>query len=254
MRRRCGLTKLSGKCFRAHFAGCDGNEPAFHLKTGEQADLEVVAPLHYVAYGWKVIAAVRDPQSATELKELKTEKLVQIDTSDEASITAAADLLKSQPIDLLINNAGIGGGGGIDKTTKAEMMKQFEVNAVVPFLMTRAFLPNLKLAVTKNGSATVGQVSSRMGSIADNGSGGMYGYRAPKTALNMVNSSLAADSKDEKIIALALHPGYVVTRMTDHTGQTTPEESVAGLTKIIAGATPADSGKFFHFNGSNLPW
>ncbi|KAE8980138.1 hypothetical protein PR002_g24215 [Phytophthora rubi] len=214
MRRRCGLTKLSGKCFRAHFAGCDGNEPAFHLKTGEQADLEVVAPLvrheredPRQSYGWKVIAAVRDPQSATELKELKTEKLVQIDTSDEASITAAADLLKSQPIDLLINNAGIGGGGGIDKTTKAEMMKQFEVNAVGPFLMTRAFLPNLKLAVTKNGSATVGQVSSRMGSIADNGSGGMYGYRAPKTALNMVNSSLAADLKDEKIIALALHPG-----------------------------------------------
>ncbi|KAE8981697.1 hypothetical protein PR001_g23924 [Phytophthora rubi] len=209
MRRRCGLTKLSGKCFRAHFAGCDGNEPAFHLKTGEQADLEVVAPLvrHEREDPRQFIAAVRDPQSATELKELKTEKLVQIDTSDEASITAAADLLKSQPIDLLINNAGIGGGGGIDKTTKAEMMKQFEVNAVGPFLMTRAFLPNLKLAVTKNGSATVGQVSSRMGSIADNGSGGMYGYRAPKTALNMVNSSLAADLKDEKIIALALHPG-----------------------------------------------
>ncbi|KAG6615085.1 Short chain dehydrogenase [Phytophthora cinnamomi] len=224
------------------------------LITGSNRGIGLAFTKHYAANGWKVIAAARDPQSATDLKELKLEKVVQIDTSDEESITAAAEQLKGESIDLLINNAGIGGGGGIDKTTKAEMMKQFEVNAVGPFLMTRAFLPNLKLAVAKNGSAMVGQVSSRMGSIADNGSGGMYGYRASKTALNMVNSSLATDLKDEKIIALALHPGYVVTRMTGHTGQTTPEDSVAGLTKIIAEATPDDSGKFFHFNGSNLPW
>ncbi|KAG6943084.1 hypothetical protein JG688_00017792, partial [Phytophthora aleatoria] len=111
------------------------------------------------------------------------------------------------------------------QTTKADMMKQFEINAVGPFLMTRAFLSNLKLAVAKSGSATVGQVTSHMASITDNGSGSMYGYRASKTALNMVNSSLAHDLKDEKIIALALHPGYVVTRIPSHTGQSTPEDS-----------------------------
>jgi NAD(P)-dependent dehydrogenase (short-subunit alcohol dehydrogenase family) len=189
-----------------------------------------------------------------QLKELKLEKIVQIDTSDEVSINAAAGQLEGQPIDLLINNAGIGGKGGIDQTTKAEMMKQFEVNTVGPFLMTRAFLPNLKLAVAKSGSAIVGQISSRMGSIADNGSGGLYGYRASKAALNMVNSSLATDLKEEKIIALALHPGYVSTRMTSHNGQASPEDSVAGLTKVIAEATPMDSGKFFNFQGNNLPW
>ncbi|KAG2772003.1 hypothetical protein JG687_00018505 [Phytophthora cactorum] len=187
-------------------------------------------------------------------KELTLENIVYIDTSDEASITAAAEQLKGQPIDLLINNAGIDGGGSNDQTIKADMMKQFEINAVGPFLMTRAFQPNLKLALAKSGPATVGQVTSRMGSITDNGSGGMYGYRASKTALNMVNSSLAHDLKDEKFIALALHPGYVVTRMTSHTGQTTPEDSVGGMTKIIAEATPEDSGKFFHFSGNNLPW
>ncbi|EGZ12875.1 hypothetical protein PHYSODRAFT_257219 [Phytophthora sojae] len=255
------------------------------LITGSNRGIGLAFTKHFVANGWKVIAAARDPQSAIDLK---LEKVVQIDTSDESSIKAAAELLKGEPIDLLINNAGIGGGGGIDQTTKTEMMKQFEVNTVGPFLVTRAFLPNLKLAVDQKGSATVGHVSSRMGSIADNGSGGMYcyalllsssillgltlllsllatpplrqrlqpepipnmyGYRASKTALNMVNSSLATDLKDEKIIALALHPGYVVTRMT---GQTTPEDSVAGLTKIVAEATPEDSGKFFHFNGSGL--
>ncbi|KAG6941409.1 hypothetical protein JG688_00018690 [Phytophthora aleatoria] len=224
------------------------------LITGSNRGIGLAFTKHYVANGWAVIAAARDPQSATDLKELKLEKIVQIDTSDEASITAAAEQLKGQPIDLLINNAGIGSGGGIDQTTKAGMMKQYEINAVGPFLMTRVFLPNLKLAVAKSGSATVGQVTSRMGSITDNGSGGMYGYRASKTALNMVNASLAHDLKGEKIIALALHPGYVVTRMTSHTGQTTPEDSVGGMTKIIAAATPEDSGKFFHFSGGNLPW
>ncbi|RLN95246.1 hypothetical protein BBJ28_00019437 [Nothophytophthora sp. Chile5] len=224
------------------------------LITGSNRGIGLAFTKHYVASGWKVVAAARDPETATDLKELKVAKIVQIDTSDEASITAAAEQLKGEPIDLLINNAGIGGGGGLDQTTKEEMMKQFEVNAVGPFLTTRAFLPNLKLAVAKSGSATVGQVTSRMGSIADNGSGGRYGYRASKTALNMVNSSLAVDLKDEKIIALALHPGFVVTRMTGNTGQTTTEESVAGLTKIIAEAMPEDSGKFFHFSGTNLPW
>ncbi|KAL3663439.1 hypothetical protein V7S43_011844 [Phytophthora oleae] len=226
------------------------------LITGSNRGIGLSFTKHYVNNGWKVIAAARDLQSATDLKALKVEKIVQIDTSDEASITAAAQQLKGQPIDLLINNAGIGGlhGGGLDQTTKAEMMKQFEINAVGPFLMTRAFLPNLKLAVAKNGSATVGQITSCLGSIADNGSGGMYGYHASKTALNMVNSSLATDLKDEKIIVLALHPGYVVTRMTGHTGQTTPEDSVAGMTKIIAEATSEDSGKFFHFSGNILPY
>jgi len=182
------------------------------------------------------------------------EKIVQIDTSDEASINTAAKQLEGEPIDLLINNAGLGIGGDLHETTKAEMMMQFEVNAVGPFLMTRAFLPNLKLAVTKSGSATVGQVTSRMGSVADNGSGGWYGYRASKSGLNIVNSSLAHDLKDEKVIALLLHPGYVNTRMTSHNGQVAPEESVAGMTKIIAEAAPEDSGKFFHSNGSTLPW
>ncbi|KAG3108049.1 hypothetical protein PI124_g11624 [Phytophthora idaei] len=224
------------------------------LITGSNRGIGLAFTKHYVANGWTVIAAARNPQSATDLKELKLEKIVQIDTSDEASITAAAEQLKGQPIDLLINNAGIGGGGGIDQITKAGMMKQFEINAVGPFLMTRVFLPNLKLAVAKSGSATVGQVTSLMGSITNNGSGGMYGYRASKTALNMVNASLAHDLKGEKIIALALHPGYVVTRMTSHTGQTTPEDSVGGMAKIIAAATPEDSGKFFHFSGGNVPW
>ncbi|KAG6622992.1 Short chain dehydrogenase [Phytophthora cinnamomi] len=224
------------------------------LITGSNRGIGLAFTRHYVANGWKVIAAARDVEGATDLKELAVAKIVPLDISDEASIAKAAETLKGEPIDLLINNAGMGGGGGIPDVTKAEMMKLFEVNAVGPFLMTRALLPNLKLAVAKNGSATVGQVTSRMGSIADNGSGGRYSYRASKSALNMLNKSLSVDLKDDKIIALALHPGYVVTRMTGHTGEVTTEESVAGLTKIIADAKPEDSGKYFHFRGDILLW
>lgn len=101
----------------------------------------------------------------------------------------------------------------LTSTTKADLMRHFEVNAVGPFLMTRAFLPNLRLAVGAEGSAFVAQVTSRMGCISDNGSGGYYGYRASKTALNMLTKSLAVDLASEKIGCLLLHPGYVNTAM-----------------------------------------
>lgn len=180
--------------------------------------------------------------------------LVQIDTGDEASILNAASELQGVPIDLLLNNAGIGGAGSLQDATKESLMRQFEVNAVGPFLMTRAFVPNLKLAAGARGNAIVAQVSSRMGSIDDNTSGGLYGYRASKTAVNMINSSLAVDLKSDKIIAVALHPGYVVTRITNFTGGQKPEESVAGLTKVLEGLTPEDSGKFLNYEGEVLPW
>ncbi|RLN21446.1 hypothetical protein BBO99_00009501 [Phytophthora kernoviae] len=234
------------------------------LITGSNRGIGLAFTHHYMTNGWKVIAAARDPLNATDLKELKLENIIQIDTSDEVSINAAAEELKGQPIDLLINNAGIAHGGTIDKITKIDMMKQFEINAVGPFLMTRAFLPNLKLAAAKNGSAKVAQITSHMGSITDvrrgslygfaDESGGLYGYRASKSALNMVNSCLAVDLKDDKILTLVLHPGYVVTRMTGNTGEVSPEKSADGMAKIIEEMTPEDSGKFFNFSGDNLPW
>ncbi|ETM98580.1 hypothetical protein PPTG_19425 [Phytophthora nicotianae INRA-310] len=224
------------------------------LITGSNRGIGLAFTRHYVNTDWKVIAAARDVEGATDLKELAVSKIIPLDITDESSIAKAAGELKGEPIDLLINNAGMGGGGGVPDVTKAEVMKLFEVNAVGPFLVTRALLPNLKLAVAKNGTATVSQITSRLGSIADNASGGRYSYRASKSALNMLNKSLSIDLKDDKIVTLALHPGYVVTRMTGHKGEVTTVESVAGLTKVIANAKPEDSGKFFHFRGDILPW
>lgn len=158
------------------------------------------------------------------------------------------------PIDLLINNAGIFSDANLITTTKADLMRHFEVNVTGPFLMTRALLHNLKLVAKAKGSEFVAQVTSRMGCISDNSSSGYYGYRASKTALNMINRSLIVDLKSNNIGCLLLHPGYVATDMTGNSGNITPTESVANMTKILGKATLADSGKIFHCEGYELPW
>lgn len=175
--------------------------------------------------------------------------MVTIDTCDEATALSAAKELEGVAIDLLINNAGIFEGDGLASTTKQSLMKLFEVNAVGPFLVTRALLPNLKLAP----NATVAQVSSYMGSIANN-DGGAYGYRASKAALNMINSSLAIDLKKDKITTVVLHPGYVVTDLTGGLGDVHTDESIAGMTGVLEKITLADAGKFFHFKGHEIEW
>ncbi|RLN72934.1 hypothetical protein BBJ28_00009713 [Nothophytophthora sp. Chile5] len=190
-----------------------------------------------------------------QLKKLAPWKLLALDTGDEQSILAAAKTLENVAVDLLINNAGISTGGGLDVSTKADCMRQFEVNAVGPFLMTRAFLPNLRLAVAAHGEAFVAQVTSRMGSIADNGSGGSYGYRASKSALNMMTQSLSLDLQPEKIGCLLLHPGFVNTAIVSFTGVVSPADSVAGMVRIIKRAKLTDPLTMYHFEkGDALPW
>lgn len=199
-----------------------------------------------------------------QLKILGPWKIVQLDTSDEQSILDAAASLASVSIDLLINNAGVLERAGLEATTKASMMRHFEINVTGPFLTTRAFLPNLKLAVTANGAAFVAQITSWLSSITDNSHesgaselippGSYYGYRASKVALNMVNKSLSVDLKDEKIGCLLLHPGYVATDMTGHKGEMSSEQCADALTKIIAKVTLADTGKFYHWKGHEIKW
>jgi NAD(P)-dependent dehydrogenase (short-subunit alcohol dehydrogenase family) len=208
----------------------------------------------YKQNGWKVIASARNLDTADELKALSPNKIVQLDTSDEASILQAAKELEGEPIDLLINNAGIANSDTIATATKASMVQHFEVNAVGPFLMTRALLPNLRAAVATHGSAVVGNVSSFMSIIAYNDSGEYYAYRASKTALNMINSDLAINLKKDKITAVVLHPGLVATALTGHDGDIQPAESAAGLSKVLAELKEEDAGKFFSFEGVALPW
>ncbi|KAE9339612.1 hypothetical protein PF008_g11499 [Phytophthora fragariae] len=224
------------------------------LITGSNRGIGLAFAQHYVKQGWNVVATARNVDAAEELQRLQPWKIITLDTGDEQSILAAAKALEGVTLNLLINNSGIAIGGGLDVTTKEDMMRQFEVNTVGPFLMTRAFLPNLRLAVATRGEAFVAQITSRMGSIADNGSGGSYGYRASKTALNMVTQSLALDLKSEKIGCLLLHPGFVNTAIVNFTGVVSPEDSVAGMVRIIERAKVDDKLHMFHFEkGDALP-
>lgn len=193
-----------------------------------------------------------------QLKALSLFKLVQLDTSDEPSILNAAKELEGVPIDLLVNNAGIFVRHDLLTTTKDELMRHFEVNSIGPFLVTRALIPNLKLAAAQRGGATVANLSSQLGSNGlENdmyGGGNYYAYRSSKAALNRLNGALAVDLKADRITAIVMHPGYVSTEMSSYNGTVSTEDGVAGLSKIIAGLTPEDSGKFFEYKGNQMPW
>jgi NAD(P)-dependent dehydrogenase (short-subunit alcohol dehydrogenase family) len=127
------------------------------------------------------------------------------------------------------------------------VLRQFEVNALAPLLLARALLPHL------GAGSKLALISSRMGSIDDNGSGGYYGYRMSKVALNMAGRSLAIDLRPRGIAVAILHPGMVATRMVGFTG-IPPEEAARGLLARINELSPATSGQFFHANGELLPW
>ncbi|GAB9476875.1 Short chain dehydrogenase [Globisporangium polare] len=209
----------------------------------------------YIKLGWNVIGAARDPAKADQLKALSPFKIVQLDAADENSILSAANELAGEAIDLLINNAGILTAADFASTTKTDLLQQYEVNAVGPFLVTRAFVPHLKAAVAKNGAAAVAQISSQIGSITMNTGEwhGYHGYRASKAALNQLHASITIDLKSDGIAAFALHPGVVVTDLTGQ-GSITADESASALVDVIAKLTIDDTGKFYSYTGDSLPW
>ncbi|MFO1186080.1 MAG: SDR family oxidoreductase [Alphaproteobacteria bacterium] len=199
-----------------------------------------------VKRGDDVIAVVR--AASPELKALKAEIFDGIDVSDDASSARLSAAIGKRQIDLLINNAGVLSVEGLDKLDMGAIRRQFEVNTLGPLRVTAALLPNLSRG------AKVGIVTSRMGSIADNGSGGYYGYRISKAGVNMVGATLARDLASRGITVILLHPGFVKTRMTGGRGTVEPKDAAAGLLARLDAATPAVSGHFFHADGSELPW
>ena len=176
------------------------------------------------------IAVCRQPSD--ELHALGVQVETGIDLTDDAAVADLVQRLQGTTIDVLINNAGIVERVTLDDLDFDSIRRQFEVNAVGPLRLTAALLPNLSA-----GSKVV-MMTSRMGSIADNTSGGSYGYRMSKVALSMAGKSLAHDLKPRGIAVAILHPGLVQTRMTGFTrGGITPEESVDGLLDRIDGLT-----------------
>jgi len=194
----------------------------------------------------KVYAFCR--QASEDLKKLDLKYIENTDVRDLASLQTAAATLKDEKVDCLIHVAGILESQSLDDFDVAAVRKQFEVNSIGPILSVKAFLPYL------SDQAKVALLTSRMGSIADNDSGGQYGYRMSKAALNAAGKSLALDLKPRGISVFLLHPGYVKTDMTDHNGLIDTKESVTGLWKLITSKDIKQSGGFWHTNGEELPW
>ena len=199
----------------------------------------------YQREGWQVTGVCRE--SSTEL-EAVADVIAGIDVTSEVDIKRLTRELRGKNIDLLINNAGLLNDEVLGRLDVDSIRLQMEINAYAPLRISEALLPNL----TKG--SKIALITSRMGSIADNDSGGRYGYRASKAALNAFGKSLAVDLKDRGIAVALLHPGYVKTRMVNFGGLITPEESATGLAQRIAALNLENSGSFWHSNGEELPW
>lgn len=217
--------------------------------TGANRGIGLELCRQYRERGDEVIAVCR--KASDDLKSLDVAIEEGIDVTDPASAQALAERLKGKTIDILINNAGImikQSLRKIDADAVEEMVRQYRTNSIGPLLVTQALLPNLK-----DGSK-VGIVTSRVGSVADNGSGGSYGYRMSKAAANMAGKSLAVDLEEEGIAVALLHPGYVKTDMTGNTGYVEADEAAAGLIERMDELSLENTGRFWHANGEELPW
>ena len=196
--------------------------------------------------GYEVTALCR--HASDELTALGVHVHEGFDVADGASIEAFARSVAPGSVDLLVNNAGILESTDLETLDVESITRQFAVNALGPLRVTRSLLPALAPG------AKVALVTSRMGSIADNTSGGYYGYRMSKAALNAGGVSLAHDLRPKGIPVAIVHPGFVSTDMTGHGGQIDPPESVAGMLARIDELNLENSGTFWHMNGEILPW
>lgn len=196
--------------------------------------------------GWAVTGLCREASDA--LRGLGVQVREDFDVTDEDAIRSLADALEPESVDLLINNAGVLDNVPLEQLDLAAVRRQFEINALGPLRVTQALLPALA------DGAKVALITSRMGSIADNSSGGSYGYRMSKAALNAAGVSLARDLADRGVRVAILHPGYVRTDMTGRSGLIDADEAVEGLLARIDGLTAENSGTFWHSNGEVLPW
>lgn len=198
------------------------------------------------ARGYQVVAACR--KATKELEALGVEVVRDVEVASADGVKKLASALGDRRVDLLINNAGILARDELPELDFASISKQFEVNALGPLRVTSALAPRLARG------AKVALITSRMGSIADNGSGGYYGYRMSKAALNMAGASLARDLRSQGVAIAILHPGYVRTEMTGNSGGIDPKEAASGLLARIDALTLETSGGFWHQNGETLPW
>ena len=216
------------------------------LITGANRGIGLALTEHYRQQGDTVLGVCRS--SSAELEATGATVIDGIDVSHPADIETLRNKVGDTKIDLLINNAGILSSETLDDMDFGQIEEQLRINAIAPLRVTHALLDKMA------DGGKVALITSRMGSIADNGSGGYYGYRMSKAALNAAGKSLANDLKPRGIAVAILHPGMVSTRMIGFAGDVSPDEAAKGLTDRIAGLTLQNTGTFWHAKGEELPW
>jgi NAD(P)-dependent dehydrogenase (short-subunit alcohol dehydrogenase family) len=216
------------------------------LVTGANRGIGLELCRQLAARGEEVIAVCRN--SSVELDALGARVITGVDVASDESVAQLAVQLAGVKLDWLINNAGILSSQALDNLDTEAMEQQYRVNSLGPLRMTVALLANLAAG------SKVGIVTSRMGSIEDNTSGGSYGYRMSKAAVNMAGASLANDLRDRSIAVALLHPGYVMTDMTGGKGLISAEQSASGLIRRMDELNMDTSGGFWHAEGERLPW
>jgi len=215
------------------------------LITGANRGIGLEMTRQYSQRGDEVIAVCR--KSNSQLEGLGVRIIDNVDVASDSSVGELASQLDGQAIDRLVNNAGILERNALDSFDADSIERQFRVNAIAPLRVTTALLPNLG-----KGSG-VFIITSRMGSIEDNGSGGSYGYRMSKAAVNMAGKSLSVDLKERGVSVFLLHPGWVSTEMTNNTGISV-EQSASGLIERMDSLELGQTGTFWHQEGYELPW
>jgi NAD(P)-dependent dehydrogenase (short-subunit alcohol dehydrogenase family) len=214
--------------------------------TGANRGIGLELTRQCAARGDDVVAICRKP--TTELEELGVRILADVDVTSDEDVARVAHELAGTQVDILINNAGSLSHESLDRLDFDAVRRQFEVNSLGPLRVTAALVP-----LMVRGSK-VGILTSRMGSIADNGSGAYYGYRMSKAAVNAAGMSLARDLAARGIAVVLLHPGFVRTEMTGRSGNTEPHEAARDLLARIDELDLEHTGTFRHANGEELPW
>jgi len=227
------------------------------LITGANRGLGFEFARQYSAEGWGVYAASRNPAAAEQLRGLAQQApdrftLVAMDVTDAESIRTAARQLRHTAIDVLINNAGISGAGGqvTGKVDYESWARVLDVNMMGPLRVTEAFVDQL----ARSERRLVVTITSGMGSLSDNTSGGSIAYRSSKAGVNMVMRSAALDLAPRGISCVVVNPGWVKTDMGGPGARLTAQQSVAALRRLIETFGPAHSGKFYNYDGREYPW
>ncbi|RSD31922.1 SDR family oxidoreductase [Vibrio pectenicida] len=220
--------------------------------TGANRGIGLSLVKQYLAKNYQVHATYRSQSHASELFKLEGANLYchQLDVTNYARYQTLASQLPE--IDILINNAGYYGpkGYGFGHTDIEEWRKVLEINTIAPMKLVEALYPNLEQGKLKK----IACISSKVGSMSENTSGGGYIYRSSKAALNSVVKSLSNDLASQGFTVLALHPGWVLTDMGGPNASITTETSATGLIEVIDSASIDNSGEFINYDGTSIPW